>query len=216
RLSSSYDPATGTFLPISDPVLRPIGDLPPTAFNQQLGFLDRDGNKFNNFTLNIAWLESTLNRGLFPTAGGAQSLSLEVTIPGSDLNYYRIRYYKEHYFPLVGEWIIRSRLDLGYGDGYGGTEQLPFFQNFYAGGQGTVRGFERSKLGPRSTFPQAYATSYSTYLKDENGNIVLGPDGSPGRDTTSPLSYTLKQAMAADGSAIVDAHGLPVLRAELA
>jgi len=216
RDQSRYDPATGRFYPISDPVLKPISDLPPTAFNRQLGFIDRDGNKFDNFTLNVAWLESTLNRGLFPTAGGAQSLSLEVTVPGSDLNYYRLRYYNEHYFPLAGEWIIRGRLDLGYGDGYGGTDQLPFFQNFYAGGQGTVRGFERSKLGPRSTFPQAYDREYSAYLKDENGDIIIGADGKAVPDITSPLAYTLKQAVDGDGNPIVDSNGLPVLLDEIA
>ncbi|HWK53784.1 MAG TPA: outer membrane protein assembly factor BamA, partial [Hyphomicrobiales bacterium] len=38
RDQSRYDPATGRFYPISDPVLKPISDLPPTAFNRQLGF----------------------------------------------------------------------------------------------------------------------------------------------------------------------------------
>lgn len=217
RDSSYYDPETGRFYPISDPVIAPISELPPTAFNQELGFLDREGDKFNNFTFNITWLESTLNRGIFPTAGGAQSLSLEITVPGSDLNYWRLRYYKERYFPLFGEWVIRGRMDLGYGDGYGDTDQLPFFQNFYAGGQGSVRGFEPNRLGPRSTFAENYQWQEgSVYLKDENGNIVLGPDGFPRLDPTSPSAYILRQAVDENGDPLFDETGLPVYEQEIA
>jgi outer membrane protein insertion porin family len=39
---------------------------------------------------------------------------------------------------------------LGYANGYGG-KPLPFFKNFYAGGVGSVRGFETATLGPRDT-----------------------------------------------------------------
>ncbi|MDR2212318.1 MAG: outer membrane protein assembly factor BamA, partial [Pseudomonadales bacterium] len=69
--SSSGDPVTGQFRPVSEPLIAPISDLPPSAFNQDEGFIDREGNRFNNFTINISWLKSTLNRGLFPTAGAA-------------------------------------------------------------------------------------------------------------------------------------------------
>ena len=215
RTSSFYDPITGTIFPITEPVIAPISELPPTAFNQRLGFLDRDGDMFNNLTLAITWLESTLNLGLFPTAGGAQSLSFEFTVPGSDLSYYRLRYYSERYFPIFGEWIIHARADLGYGDGYGSTEQLPFFQNFYAGGLGTVRGFERNTLGPRATFPQNYVTDNATYVKDENGNIVLGLDGFPQIDFTSPAAYVLQNAVDADGNPLFDETGLPILEQQL-
>ena len=215
RTSSFYDPITGTIFPITEPVIAPISELPPTAFNQRLGFLDRDGDMFNNLTLAITWLESTLNLGLFPTAGGAQSLSFEFTVPGSDLSYYRLRYYSERYFPIFGEWIIHARADLGYGDGYGSTEQLPFFQNFYAGGLGTVRGFERNTLGPRATFPQNYVTDNATYVKDENGNIVLGLDGFPQIDFTSSAAYVLQNAVDADGNPLFDETGLPILEQQL-
>ncbi len=217
RGSSFYDPDTGIIYPITDPVIAPITNLPPTAFNTRKGFLDREGNKFNNLTLAVTWTESTLNLGLFPTAGGAQSLSLEFTIPGSDLAYYRLRYYNEKYFPLSdsGEWIIHARADLGYGDGYGSTEQLPFFQNFYAGGLGTVRGFERNTLGPRSTFAEDYLAVQSKYLRDGDGTIVLGPDGTPAFDPAAPLAYLLKQAVDASGNPLVDATGLPVYEPRL-
>lgn len=211
RSQSFFDPATGQIFPIADAVIAPISTLPPTAFSQFQGFLDRDGNKFNNLNLSITWSESTLNRGLFPTAGGAQSLSLELAVPGSDLSYYRLRYFREMYIPIAGEWIVHMRADLGYGDGYGSTEQLPFFQNFYAGGLGTVRGFERNTLGPRASFPERYQTSNTAFLKDAQGNIALDVFGNPIVDVTSEVSYVLKQAVDTDGNPIFDATGQPVL-----
>jgi len=38
---------------------------------------------------------------------------------------------------------------VGYGDGYGDTEELPFFKNYFAGGSRSVRGYEARSLGPR-------------------------------------------------------------------
>ena len=215
---SFYDPDTGIIYPIADPVIAPIGNLPSSAFNNRQGFIDRDGDEFNNLALSITWSESTLNLGLFPTAGSAESLSFEFTVPGSDLSYYRVRYYNEKFFPLTlsGNWVIHARADLGFGDGYGDTEQLPFFQNFYAGGMGTVRGFERNTLGPRSTFPQEYATVNSAYLRDGDGNIVLDLTGAPTFDPEAPLAYLLRQAVDADGNPLLDPTGLPVYEQELA
>ena len=216
RSQSFFDPNDFTIYPIADGVIAPISDLPPTAFNQQQGFIDRDGTNFNNVTLGVTWLESTLNLGFFPTAGSAQSLSVEFTVPGSDLSYYRIRYFWEKYFPVWGEFILHARADLGYGDGYGGTKQLPFFQHFYAGGQGTVRGFERSTLGPRSTFPEEYVADYSAFVKDEEGNIILDGAGSPIRDVSSPVAYFLAQAVDENGQLLFDEAGMPVYKDELA
>jgi len=216
RSQSFFDPNTGQIFPIADAVVSPIDNLPANAFNQEEGFLDRDGSKFNNLNLSITWSESTLNLGLFPTRGMAQSLGLELVIPGSDLSFYRLRYFREHYWPLFPEWIVHFRTDLGYGDGYGDTDQLPFFQHFYAGGLGTVRGFERNTLGPRATFPERYRTSNTQFLRDENGNIALDVQGNPRLDARSNVAYVLQQALDADGNPLFDETGLPVLDEVLA
>lgn len=114
-------------------------------------FEDTQGDSFVEFTLGSQWSWTTLNRGLFPTAGAKQSLSLEATIPGSELEYYRATYNAQKYFPLSlnGDWTFRLRTEIGYGDGYGDTEELPFFRNFRAGGVGSVRGFTSNSLGPK-------------------------------------------------------------------
>ena len=114
-------------------------------------FIDKEGDEFDLFTISASYSMSALNRGLLPTAGRSQSLSFEMTIPGSELEFYRINYAGQIFFPLWGPTVLRLRADLGYGDAYGGTDTFPFYKHFFAGGMGSVRGYESNTLGPRST-----------------------------------------------------------------
>ena len=94
---------------------------------------------------------SALNRGLLPTGGRSQSISFDMTIPGSELEFYRINYNGQIFFPLFDPFVLRLRTDLGYGGTYGDTQTFPFYKHFFAGGMGSVRGFDGNSLGPRST-----------------------------------------------------------------
>ena len=127
------------------------------------------GNKFNQMPLIGSWSSNHLNKGLLPTKGYNQSLSLEVAGPGSDLSYYKLRYFGQTYFPLVEDhrWILSFKTTLGYGDGMGSTEKLPFFKNFYAGGFSSVRGFRNNTLGPRD------ARIVSGQLDPLGGNTLI-------------------------------------------
>lgn len=114
-------------------------------------FLAEQGDQFLNFSANLSWNASRLNRGLFPTRGSSQSLSFQVTAPGSDLQFYRLRYKGQKFFGLNRFLTLRLHTELGYGDGFGDTDAMPFFEHFFAGGFGSVRGFETNTLGPRAT-----------------------------------------------------------------
>jgi outer membrane protein insertion porin family len=116
-------------------------------------YLEKNGNDSLNYKLSLSWSSSTLNRGLFPTRGASQSLGAEIAVPGSDLQFYKLQYNGQRYFPLGERWTTRVRTRVGFGDGYGGTNGLPFYEHFFAGGFGSVRGFETNTLGPRSTDP---------------------------------------------------------------
>ncbi|MBV1906076.1 MAG: outer membrane protein assembly factor BamA [Pseudomonadales bacterium] len=119
-----------------------------------LEYIANEGNLATNFKMSLNWSSSKLNRGLFPTRGNSQSLSLEAAVPGSDLQFYKVRYEGQIYIPVTREaFTLRLRTELGYGDAYGSTSALPFYEHFYAGGFGSVRGFEPFTLGPRSTPP---------------------------------------------------------------
>ncbi|MFV0277850.1 MAG: outer membrane protein assembly factor BamA, partial [Parahaliea sp.] len=169
----------GTYSAVEE--LFPIGELPAEALTppSEPGFLDLYGNEFLNWTLTGSWTQSTLNRGRLATRGASQSISLEVAMPGSDLEFYKLNYRGEIFFPIHNEWTLHFRTELGYGDGYGDADALPFYENFFAGGFGSVRGYESNTLGPRSTPPILYQLDRPVTEIDENGNIVQrgGADG---------------------------------------
>ena len=75
-------------------------------------------------------------------------MSAEVTFPVLDLRYYRASYQLQHYWPVTRDLTLAFNGEVGYGDSWGGKE-YPFFKNFYAGGIGSVRGYENSSLGPK-------------------------------------------------------------------
>ncbi len=147
---------------------------------EELGFLDENGDNFTNWTITSSWTQSTLNRGRMATRGASQSVSLEVAMPGSDLEFYKLNYRGEIFYPLTQLFTLRFRGELGYGDGYGDTTELPFYEHFFAGGFGSVRGFESNTLGPRSTPAELYTTSQPVTKIDDDGNPLEqgGPNGS--------------------------------------
>ena len=162
-------------------VLEPIDTLPLSALSppENEGFLDLNGDKYLNWSVTGSWLQSTLNRGQLATRGASQSVSLEIAVPLSDLEFYKLNYRGEIYFPLFGEFTLHLRGELGYGDGYGDTSELPFYEHFFSGGFGSVRGYEANTLGPRSTPPSVYNTNAAITAIDENGfpAEIGGPDG---------------------------------------
>ena len=162
-------------------VLFPITDLPPEAFvnlNND-GFLDQNGSRFTNWSITGSWVQSTLNRGQLATRGVSNSLSAQLSIPGSDLEFFKLNYRGEMYLPIYREFTFHLRGELGYGDGYGDTTELPFYEHFFSGGFGSVRGFEANTLGPRSTPPVIYQTGVAATAIDEQGipTELGGPDG---------------------------------------
>ncbi|MDO8861488.1 outer membrane protein assembly factor BamA [Haliea sp. E1-2-M8] len=163
RLPDGSYSAPETFLPIAD--------LPPGALTipPEPGFLDLNGDEFLNWTSSVSWSQSTLNRGILATRGSSQSVVFELAVPGSDAEFYKLVYRGERFFPITNEWIVRVRGELGYGDGYGGTTNLPFFEHFFSGGFGSVRGFESNTLGPRGTPASLYDINQPATELDEEG-----------------------------------------------
>jgi len=127
----------------------------PQRFRDDLAAIDSsftagsDQSSFDSFIVTAAYAQDTRNKRIFPTAGGLQSVAAEVSVPGSDLEYYKINYKAQRFFPLTRNLTLGLRGDVGYADGYGDTPILPFFKNFLVGGNGSVRGYDANTLGPR-------------------------------------------------------------------
>ncbi|RLA48720.1 MAG: outer membrane protein assembly factor BamA [Gammaproteobacteria bacterium] len=179
---STFEPATGTYSSVEK--LLPLEVLPPDYLIKpdQPGFLDENGNKFLNWTVTSSWSQSTLNRGRMATRGAAQSVALEVSVPAaSDLEFFKLTYRGEIFYPvpLLPTWALRLRTELGYGDGYGDTTELPFYEHYFGGGFGSVRGFQSNTLGPRSTPARQYVADSPVTEIDEDGNPLEkgGPNG---------------------------------------
>ncbi|MDH5484118.1 MAG: outer membrane protein assembly factor BamA [Gammaproteobacteria bacterium] len=121
--------------------------------DQQQGVADIDGHysdaSFDNYTFIASYTHDTRNRTVFASRGSSQSIVLDATIPGSDLEFYKLSYNSKFYFPVTERTTLLMKADFGYGDGYGQDDSLPFFERFFAGGLRTVRGFDNNSLGLR-------------------------------------------------------------------
>ncbi len=113
------------------------------------GFIDRHPDN-DNFGSRLSFSKNSLDDFIFPTKGFSGRASLEASLPGSDLEYYKVNLTGATYLPLGAEMTLHSSIKIGYGNSYGDTsgESLPFYKNYYAGGPSTVRGFDSRSLGP--------------------------------------------------------------------
>ena len=110
-----------------------------------LDFLSKNGNKFDNFSFKVSYSIDTRDSTAFTRNGFKTSLGTEVFVPGSDLEYYKVTFRTDSFFEINRERDIVLRLKgiTYYGQGYGGTKGLPFYDKFKMGGPKSVRGYKK-------------------------------------------------------------------------
>ena len=137
-----------------DTTITTFPDSPP----RYLDYVAVFGSQNTNLFLTAGWARDGRDSLIYPTKGAFHRASSEVGLPLADLEYYKLYYQYQRYFPLTRFTSLLVNGEFGYGDGYD-DKPLPFFKNFYVGGVNSVRGFKSFTIGP----------------KDVNGDPTGGP-----------------------------------------
>ncbi len=100
----------------SNKILAFPGSTPPPL----LDYISAVGSRtFHSWRGQLGWGRDTRNDFFMPTAGTTQNLTAEVTLPGSTAEYYKLTYDFSKYWRLNQAIVLRSAMNLGYGDSYG-------------------------------------------------------------------------------------------------
>ncbi len=102
----------------------------------------------NSLQLSVGWTHDSRDNTLFPNKGVLQRLTGEASVPGLDLQFYKLEYKHAWYKEVFKDTTLLLNGELGYAGSYGG-EEYPFFKNFYIGGVNSVRGYDNGAIGPR-------------------------------------------------------------------
>ena len=121
-----------------------------TSPQQYIDFVKEFGSTNLSLPATVGWARDSKDSAIYPTKGALSRAGLEVAVPGGTLHYYRMTAQHQHYFPLTKDLTLMVNGELGYANGYG-NQTLPFYKNFYAGGVGSVRGYDTASLGPQDT-----------------------------------------------------------------
>ena len=113
-----------------------------------IDYVNTFGASTTNLLGTVGWTHDSRDSAIYTTEGTVQSAFAEVALPVSDQRFYKLTYQHQWFHPVSHSVTLLLNGELGSGGGYGG-KPLPFFKNFYAGGPGSVRGYEASSLGPR-------------------------------------------------------------------
>jgi outer membrane protein insertion porin family len=111
-------------------------------------YINTFGTVTNSLLGTIGWGRDSLDSAVYPTTGTMQSAFAEIALPVADMRYYKLNYQHQWFHPLSKDVTLMLHGEAGYAAGYDGND-LPFFKNFYAGGPGSVRGYQANALGPR-------------------------------------------------------------------
>lgn len=132
------------------------GNPTQEVFELPGGIVVFDKTDFYTYELIAGWSYDSRNRSLFADRGARQRLALSTTGPGSEVEYYTIRYDWKKYWPLFRSFTLSYSGELSWGEDFGSTTTLPPYKRFFGGGPDTVRGYREGRLGPFDTNGNPY------------------------------------------------------------
>lgn len=111
-------------------------------------FVSQFGPRTQALIVTTGWARDNRDNLLVPTRGRYLRANAEIGTPALDLQYYKLTTQFQQFVPLSPRWTLGFNAEAGYGAPYN-KKPFPIFKNFYAGGLGSVRGFDGNSLGPR-------------------------------------------------------------------
>jgi len=134
-------------------------------------FVSKFGSSANAVLLTLGWSRDSRDSAIAPTSGRYQYLSGDYGTPAGELEYLRLTYGHQWFTPLTKTTTYALNTELGYGLGLSGKD-FPATKNFYAGGIGSVRGFQNSSIGPVCTTSTCTSAGISPALGGNRRFIV--------------------------------------------
>ncbi|MEK6293025.1 MAG: outer membrane protein assembly factor BamA, partial [Paraburkholderia tropica] len=113
-----------------------------------IDYVNQFGRVSNNVPLTIGWSRDARDSALVPSRGYFTQANAEYGTPAGATQYYKADVQAQYYYSFARGFVLGMNFQAGYGNGLGG-KPYPIFKNYYAGGIGSVRGYEPSSLGPR-------------------------------------------------------------------
>ncbi|OGS80334.1 MAG: outer membrane protein assembly factor BamA [Gallionellales bacterium GWA2_55_18] len=117
-------------------------------------YVNTFGASNSNLLGTIGWTRDSRDSAIYTTMGTVQRAFAEIALPVFDMRYYKLNYQHQWFHPVSSDLTLLLNGEAGVAGGYGG-KPMPFFKNFYAGGTGSVRGYDSNSLGPRDIYNQA-------------------------------------------------------------
>lgn len=117
------------------------------------------GKKNDAIIVSAGWVRDGRDSLIYPTKGALQRAFGEIGLPGGSLQYHKLNYQYQRYYPLTRHYTLMLNGEAGYGEG-SGDKPLPFFKNFFAGGVNSVRGYRNSTIGPKDSNGDAQGGSH--------------------------------------------------------
>lgn len=117
-----------------------------------IDYVARNGEDYNSLVPSANWSRNSIDSRIYPTEGTISRVGAELAVPPGSLNYYKLTAQYSRYWKLSNSFTLYTNAEAGYADSFG-SKEYPFFKNFYAGGIGSVRGYDTSTLGPYDNDP---------------------------------------------------------------
>ena len=137
-------------------------------FNSKLfrvhNFILKHGDNLKYGQLSTLFNYDTKDKAIFPESGTSLSLEFFSSIPffENSLSYYKISSNYKKYAKLFLGITGNLKMNFSYGNSYSkNSSDYPFFENFYLGGIGSVRGFISNSIGPKEKLISNFAEDLS-------------------------------------------------------